>query len=99
MGREGAPCRGVGGSQHLFRDQFISTGVQGESLPVGVGIAMEDGGDGGGAGSGAAAPGLARTALPDTHLDAVGAFDVAPHQAGAVGEGGMALHLGADVKS
>jgi len=40
MGREGAPCRGVGGSQHLLRDRFLSTGVQGESLPIAVGMAM-----------------------------------------------------------
>jgi pyruvate dehydrogenase E1 component alpha subunit len=40
MGREGAPCRGVGGSQHLLRDRFLSTGVQGESMPVAVGVAL-----------------------------------------------------------
>lgn len=40
MGREGAPCRGVGGSQHLLRERFLSTGVQGESLPVAVGVAL-----------------------------------------------------------
>lgn len=40
MGREGAVCGGVGGSQHLRRDGFLSTGVQGESLPVAVGVAM-----------------------------------------------------------
>jgi len=40
MGREGAVCRGVGGSQHLFRDSYLSTGVQGESLPVAVGMAL-----------------------------------------------------------
>ena len=40
MGREGAPCRGVGGSQHLLREHFLSTGVQGESLPVAVGVAL-----------------------------------------------------------
>jgi len=40
LGRDGAPCRGVGGSQHLFRPGFLSTGVQGESLPVAVGAAL-----------------------------------------------------------
>ncbi len=37
MGREGAVCNGVGGSQHIHRDGFLSTGVQGESLPVASG--------------------------------------------------------------
>jgi acetoin:2,6-dichlorophenolindophenol oxidoreductase subunit alpha len=40
MGREGAVCNGVGGSQHILRERFLSTGVQGESLPVGVGVAL-----------------------------------------------------------
>jgi acetoin:2,6-dichlorophenolindophenol oxidoreductase subunit alpha len=40
MGREGAPCAGVGGSQHLRRDRYLSTGVQGESLPLAVGAAL-----------------------------------------------------------
>ncbi|MYU10417.1 thiamine pyrophosphate-dependent dehydrogenase E1 component subunit alpha [Streptomyces sp. SID8361] len=40
LGREGAVCDGVGGSQHIHRDRFLSTGVQGESLPVGCGIAL-----------------------------------------------------------
>ncbi|TJZ44220.1 thiamine pyrophosphate-dependent dehydrogenase E1 component subunit alpha [Streptomyces piniterrae] len=40
MGREGAVCQGVGGSQHLYRDGFLSTGVQGQSLPVAVGVAL-----------------------------------------------------------
>lgn len=39
-GREGAVCSGVGGSQHIFRDTYLSTGVQGESLPVAVGTAL-----------------------------------------------------------
>jgi 2-oxoisovalerate dehydrogenase E1 component len=34
MGREGAVCGGVGGSQHIRRGNYFSTGVQGESLPV-----------------------------------------------------------------
>ncbi|WP_214102986.1 thiamine pyrophosphate-dependent dehydrogenase E1 component subunit alpha [Acrocarpospora catenulata] len=40
MGREGALCNGVGGSQHIFHERFLSTGVQGESLPVAVGVAL-----------------------------------------------------------
>ncbi|GDY31736.1 thiamine pyrophosphate-dependent dehydrogenase E1 component subunit alpha [Gandjariella thermophila] len=40
MGRDGAVCHGVGGSQHIFRERFLSTGVQGESLPVAVGVAL-----------------------------------------------------------
>lgn len=40
LGREGGVCNGVGGSQHLRRDGFISTGVQGQSIPVATGIAL-----------------------------------------------------------
>ncbi|MER7455985.1 thiamine pyrophosphate-dependent dehydrogenase E1 component subunit alpha [Micromonospora sp. NPDC126480] len=40
MGRQGAVCHGVGGSQHILRDGYLSTGVQGESLPVAVGVAL-----------------------------------------------------------
>ncbi|WP_449065207.1 thiamine pyrophosphate-dependent dehydrogenase E1 component subunit alpha [Planomonospora algeriensis] len=40
MGREGALCAGVGGSQHVYHGRFLSTGVQGESLPVAVGAAL-----------------------------------------------------------
>jgi acetoin:2,6-dichlorophenolindophenol oxidoreductase subunit alpha len=40
MGRTGAPCNGVGGSQHIYRDHYISTGVQGENLPLAVGVAL-----------------------------------------------------------
>lgn len=41
MGREGAICYGVGGSQHIYRGEgYLSTGVQGESLPVAVGVAL-----------------------------------------------------------
>jgi pyruvate dehydrogenase E1 component alpha subunit len=40
MGRAGAVCAGVGGSQHIYRDTYLSTGVQGESLPIGAGIAL-----------------------------------------------------------
>jgi acetoin:2,6-dichlorophenolindophenol oxidoreductase subunit alpha len=40
MGREGAICAGVGGSQHIRRAGYLSTGVQGESLPVAAGVAL-----------------------------------------------------------
>lgn len=40
LGRQGAPGNGVGGSQHLNGTSFLSTGVQGESLPVAVGVAL-----------------------------------------------------------
>lgn len=40
LGRVGAVCNGVGGSQHIRRDRYYSTGVQGESVPVGVGVAL-----------------------------------------------------------
>ncbi|MEO3808931.1 thiamine pyrophosphate-dependent dehydrogenase E1 component subunit alpha [Sphaerisporangium sp. B11E5] len=40
MGREGAVCNGVGGSQHILRDRYLSTGVQGQSLPVATGVAL-----------------------------------------------------------
>jgi pyruvate dehydrogenase E1 component alpha subunit len=40
MGRDGAVCNGVGGSQHIRRDRYLSTGVQGQSVPVAAGAAM-----------------------------------------------------------
>lgn len=40
MGRRGAVCGGVGGSQHILRDRYLSTGVQGQSLPVATGVAL-----------------------------------------------------------
>jgi pyruvate dehydrogenase E1 component alpha subunit len=40
MGREGALCKGVGGSQHLYREHYLSTGVQGENLPIATGVAL-----------------------------------------------------------
>ncbi len=46
MGREGAVCGGVGGSQHLYHRRFLSTGVQGESLPVATGVALKLAGSG-----------------------------------------------------
>ncbi|GAA5069462.1 pyruvate dehydrogenase E1 component alpha subunit [Thermocatellispora tengchongensis] len=46
MGREGALCAGVGGSQHIYHRRFLSTGVQGESLPVAAGVALRLAGTG-----------------------------------------------------
>jgi len=40
LGRTGAVCGGVGGSQHILREGFLSTGVQGQSLPLAVGAAL-----------------------------------------------------------
>lgn len=40
MGREGAICNGVGGSQHLYRQRFLSSGIQGQSVPVAAGTAL-----------------------------------------------------------
>jgi pyruvate dehydrogenase E1 component alpha subunit len=40
MGREGAVCGGVGGSQHIHRGGYLSTGVQGQSVAVGAGVAL-----------------------------------------------------------
>jgi pyruvate dehydrogenase E1 component alpha subunit len=40
MGRAGAVCNGVGGSQHLHRGTYLSTGVQGESVAVASGVAI-----------------------------------------------------------
>jgi acetoin:2,6-dichlorophenolindophenol oxidoreductase subunit alpha len=40
MGREGGVSGGVGGSQHLGRDGFWSTGVQGSGVPLALGLAL-----------------------------------------------------------
>src|SRR3954468_8691288 len=40
IGRLGGVCDGVGGSQHILRDRYLSTGVQGQSLPVATGVAL-----------------------------------------------------------
>lgn len=40
MGRSGAVCQGVGGSQHVLRERFLTTGVQGQSVPIAVGVAL-----------------------------------------------------------
>ena len=38
-GRKGAVCKGIGGSQHILHKNFMSTGVQGEGIAVGTGVA------------------------------------------------------------
>ncbi|MGX7674497.1 thiamine pyrophosphate-dependent dehydrogenase E1 component subunit alpha [Plantactinospora sp. DSM 117369] len=40
-GREGAVCAGMGGSQHIRRAGFMSTGIQGQLVPVAVGAAFD----------------------------------------------------------
>jgi acetoin:2,6-dichlorophenolindophenol oxidoreductase subunit alpha len=40
LGRTGGVCGGRGGSQHIYRDGFCSTGIQGEGVPVALGVAM-----------------------------------------------------------
>ncbi len=40
MGKNGAVNNGVGGSQHINRGNYYSTGIQGESLPVSSGVAL-----------------------------------------------------------
>jgi acetoin:2,6-dichlorophenolindophenol oxidoreductase subunit alpha len=40
MGKVDGVCGGVGGSQHLLRERYVSTGVQGESMPVAAGVAL-----------------------------------------------------------
>jgi len=40
LGKEGAICKGVGGSQHIFREGFLSTGIQGENVGVSLGIGL-----------------------------------------------------------
>jgi|APSaa5957512535_1039671.scaffolds.fasta_scaffold16477_2 2-oxoisovalerate dehydrogenase E1 component len=40
MGRDSGVCRGIGGSQHLFSEGFISNGIQGGMAPIAVGMSM-----------------------------------------------------------
>lgn len=40
MGKSGAVNNGVGGSQHINRHNYYSTGIQGESVPVSAGVAL-----------------------------------------------------------
>lgn len=49
MGRSAGVCGGRGGSQHLHRENFLSTGVQGGCVPIAAGAALAKAtnGDGG----------------------------------------------------
>ncbi len=40
MGLKSGVCGGIGSSQHLYADGFISNGIQGSLMPVGTGIAL-----------------------------------------------------------
>lgn len=40
MGKKGGFCGGRGGSQHLYRHNFLSNGIQGGMTPIAVGLAM-----------------------------------------------------------
>src|SRR5580704_964002 len=40
MGKRSGICGGRGGSQHLYRDQFLSNGVQGGAVPIAAGCAL-----------------------------------------------------------
>lgn len=40
MGRKNGMCGGMGGSQHLYRHNHLSNGIQGGMTPIGAGIAL-----------------------------------------------------------
>jgi 2-oxoisovalerate dehydrogenase E1 component len=40
MGKSSGICAGRGGSQHLYRDKFLSNGVQGGAVPIAAGCAL-----------------------------------------------------------
>ncbi len=40
LAKEGAPSKGIGGSQHLYNANFLSNGIQGCTAPLAVGIGM-----------------------------------------------------------
>lgn len=40
MGRSAGVCGGIGGSQHLFANGFISNGIQGGMAPIAVGMSL-----------------------------------------------------------
>lgn len=42
MGKDGGPCQGRGGSQHIFNKTFVSNGVQGNMFPVAAGMAYAE---------------------------------------------------------
>jgi acetoin:2,6-dichlorophenolindophenol oxidoreductase subunit alpha len=39
MDKDGAVCSGIGGSQHILHNNFMSTGIQGEGIAVSTGVA------------------------------------------------------------
>ena len=42
LGNENGCSRGIGGSQHLFNDNFMSNGIQGGMLPIASGVAFSN---------------------------------------------------------
>ncbi|HZO63141.1 MAG TPA: thiamine pyrophosphate-dependent dehydrogenase E1 component subunit alpha, partial [Gaiellaceae bacterium] len=40
MGKADGVCGGRGGSQHLHADRFVSSGIQGQMVPVALGVAL-----------------------------------------------------------
>jgi 2-oxoisovalerate dehydrogenase E1 component len=40
LAKEGAPSKGVGGSQHLYDENFLSNGIQGCTAPFAVGVGL-----------------------------------------------------------
>ena len=40
LGKADGVCNGIGGSQHLFKKGFLSSGVQGSIVPVAAGVAL-----------------------------------------------------------
>lgn len=40
MGREAGICGGIGGSQHFYKHNHLSNGIQGGMTPIGAGIAL-----------------------------------------------------------
>jgi TPP-dependent pyruvate/acetoin dehydrogenase alpha subunit len=39
MGKKGGPCKGRGGSQHIYKKGFFANGIQGNMFPVAAGMA------------------------------------------------------------
>ena len=42
MGLKSGVCGGIGSSQHLYAEGFLSNGIQGSLIPVGTGIALHN---------------------------------------------------------
>ncbi len=40
MGRDDGVCKGIGGSQHLHKDNYYSNGIQGAGMPIAAGMAL-----------------------------------------------------------